>query len=148
MSPKHLAVIVLVLAVLFAGGAVFPLQDAAGPTGSVLRDSSSSQRPLVVELPRSVPGFDPDNPQAIGIILVFHRWPDKDEQRIMLERTKEAGLTKADEIARFKMWLFQWDEWQKGETAEKCCRGLPELSSLECCEPDSLLGPTTGSAKE
>ena len=145
MSPKPSAVIVLVLAVLFAGGTAFPLQDAAGQTAPVLMDSSSSQRPLVVELPRPLPEFDPDNPLAIGIILVFHRWPDEDEQRIILEKTKEAGLTKTDEIARFKMWLFQWGEWQKGETAEEFCRSLPELSSLEYCEPDSLLGPAAGS---
>lgn len=125
MSPKHSAVIVLVLAALFAGGTAFPVQD-------------------VVETRESLPEFDPDNPQAIGIILVFHRWPDEDERRIILEKTKEAGLTKTDEIARFKMWLFQWDEWQKGETAEEFCRSLPELSSLEYCEPDSLLGPAAG----
>ena len=65
-----------------------------------------------------LPEFDPVNPQAKGIILVFHRWPDEDEQRIILEKTKEKGLTKTDEIARIKMWLFKWGEWQKGETAE------------------------------
>lgn len=128
MSPKHSAVIVLVLAALFAGGTAFPLQG-------------------VVEAKESLPEFDPDNPQAIGIILVFHRWPDEDEQRIILERTKEAGLTKTGEIPRFKMWLFQWDEWQKGETAEEFCRSLPELSSIEYCEPDSLLGPAAGSVR-
>ena len=129
MSPKHSAVIVLVLAALFAGGAAFPLQGVA-------------------ETREALPEFDPDNPLAIGIILVFHRWPDEDEQRIILERTKEEGLAKTDEIARFKMWLFKWSEWQKGETAEEFCRSLPELSSLEYCEPDSLLGPAAGSVRE
>ncbi len=129
MNPKHSAVIVLVFVALFAGGTAFPLQGVA-------------------EIRESLPEFDPDNPQAIGIILVFHRWPDEDEQRIILEKTKEAGLTKTDEIPRFKMWLFQWDEWQKGETAEEFCRSLPELSSLEYCEPDSLLGPAAGSVRE
>ena len=128
MSPKHSAVIVLVLAVLFAGGTTFPLQGVA-------------------ETREALPEFDPDNPLAIGIILVFHRRPDEDERRIILEKTKEAGLTKTGEIARFKMWLFQWGEWQKGETAEEFCRSLPELSSLEYCEPDSLLGPATGSVR-
>ena len=129
MNPKHSAVIVLVLAVLFAGGTAFPLQS-------------------VVEPRESLPEFDPDNPLAIGIILVFHRWPDEDEQRIILEKTKEAGLTKTDEILRFKMWLFEWGEWQKGETAEEFCRSLPELSSLEYCEPDALLGPAAGPVRE
>ena len=129
MNPKHSAVIVLVLVVLFAGGTAFPLQGVA-------------------ETKESLPEFDPDNPQAIGIILVFHRWPDEDERRIILEKTAEAGLTKTDEIARFKMWLFKWGEWQKGETAEEFCRSLPELSSLEYCEPDSLLGPAAGDVRE
>ena len=128
MNPKHSAVIVLVLAVLFAGGTAFPLQG-------------------VVETRESLPEFDPDNPQAIGIILVFYRWPDEDEQRIILEKTADAGLTKTDEIPRFKMWLFKWDEWQKGETAEEFCLSLPDLSSLEYCEPDSLLGPAAGSVR-
>ena len=129
MNPKHSAVIVLVLAVLFAGGTAFPLQGVA-------------------ETKESLPEFDPDNPLAIGIILVFHRWPDENEQSIILEKTAEAGLTKTDEIARFKMWLFKWGEWQKGETAEEFCRSLPELSSLEYCEPDALLGPAAGPVRE
>ena len=128
MNPKHSAIIVLVLVTLFAGGAVFPLQGVA-------------------ETKESLPEFDPDNPLAIGIILVFHRWPTEDEQSIILEKTAEAGLTKTDEIPRFKMWLFQWNEWQKGETAEEFCRSLPKLSSLEYCEPDSLLGPATGTVQ-
>lgn len=140
-----------VLVALVLGGTAFPLQDAAGQTSPVLADPPSAQRPVAPvepEKPEPLPEFDPDNPLAIGIILVFHRWPDEDEQRIILEKTKEAGLTKTDEIARFKMWLFTWGEWQKGETAEEFCRSLPELASLEYCEPDSLLGPAAGSANE
>lgn len=128
MNPKHSAVMSFMLVTLFAGGAVFPLQGVA-------------------ETKESLPEFDPDNPLAIGIILVFHRWPTEDEQSIILEKTAEAGLTKTDEIPRFKMWLFQWNEWQKGETAEEFCRSLPKLSSLEYCEPDSLLGPATGTVQ-
>ena len=147
MSSKHPVVIGFVLAVQLAGGTVFPLEDAAGQTGPVLADSSSSPRPLVVELPEPLPEFDPDNPQAIGIILVFHRWPDGDEQKIILEKTGEAGLTKTDEIPRFKIWLFRWKEWMQAAAAEKVCRSLDSLSSVEYCEPDSLLGPATGSVK-
>ena len=130
-----------------AGGTIFPLQDATGQTSLVSAESSSSQRPAVVELPEPLPEFDPDNPQAIGIILGFHRWPDEDERRIILEKTTEAGLTKTDEIPRFKIWLFQWGEWRKAAEAEKVCRSLPDLSSLEYCEPDSLLGPAAGPEK-
>ena len=130
---------------------IFPLQDAAGQTRPVLADSSSSQRPVPVaetKIPEPLPEFDPDNPLAIGIILAFHRWPDEDEQRIILEKTREAGLTKTKEIPRFKIWLFEWDEWRKAATAEKVCRSLPDLSFVEYCEPDSLLGPAAGSVNK
>ena len=129
MSSKHLAVIGFVLVALFVGGTVFSLQGVA-------------------ETRESLPEFDPDNPQAIGIILAFHRWPDEEERKIILGKTMEAGLTKTDEIPRFKIWLFAWDDWKPAEAAEKFCHGLPELSSLDYCEPDSLLGPATGSVNE
>ena len=144
---RQVVLCVLLLAPL-AGGAVFPLQVAAGQNGLVLTESSSSQRLLAADLPEPLPEFDPDNPQAIGIILGFHRWPDEDERRIILEKTTEAGLTKTDEIPRFKIWLFQWGEWRKAAEAEKVCRTLQELSSLDYCEPDSLLGPATGPVKK
>ena len=151
MSSKHPVVIGFVLAAQFAGGAAFALQDAPGQNRPVLAGSSSVQRPVAVaetKYPEPLPEFDPDNPQAIGIILAFHRWPDEEERTIILEKTREAGLTKTEEIPRFKIWLFAWDDWQKAETAEKVCRSLPDLSSLEYCEPDSLLGPATGSVNE
>jgi len=150
---RHLAFLcrqaaLCVLLVQLGGGAVFPLQVAAGQNSLVSADSSSSQRLLAVDLPEPLPEFDPDNPQAIGIILAFHRWPEDAEQKIILEKTRDAGLTKTDEIPRFKIWLFQWGEWRKAAEAEKVCRSLRDLTSLEYCEPDSLLGPATGSVKE
>ena len=151
MSSKHSVVIGFVLLAQFAGGTVFPLQDAAGQTSPVLADPPSAQRLVAAvepEKPEPLPDFDPDNPLAIGIILAFHRWPDEEERTLILEKTKEAGLTKTEEIPRFKIWLFEWGDWQKAETAEKFCRNLPDLSSLEYCEPDELLGPATGSGKE
>jgi hypothetical protein len=85
----HPAVLCVLLLAQSTGSAVFPLQDAAGQTRPVLADASSSQRPVPVaetKIPEPLPEFDPDNPLAIGIILAFHRWPDEDEQRIILER--------------------------------------------------------------
>ena len=150
---RHLAslcnqAVFCVLVAQLGGGTVFPLQDAYGQTRLALADSSSSQRLLAANLPEPLPEFDPDNPQAIGIILAFHRWPDEDEQIIILGKTRDAGLTKTEEIPRFKIWLFQWGEWRKAAMAEKVCRTLWDISSLEYCEPDSLLGPATGSVKE
>ena len=146
-SLCHQAVLCVLLAPL-AGGTVFPLQVVAGQNGLVSADSSSSQRLLAADLPEPLPEFDPDNPQAIGIILAFRRWPDEGERRIILEKAAAAGLTKTDEISRFKIWLFQWGEWRKAAEAEKVCRTLRDLSSLKYCEPDSLLGPAAGPVKE
>ncbi len=151
MGSKHPAVLCVVLVAQFACGAVFPLQDAAGQTRPVLGDSSSSQRPVAVaetKIPEPLPEFDPDNPLAIGIILAFHGRPDEDEQRIILEKTREAGLTKTEEIPRFKIWLFEWGEWRKATAAEEVCLSLQDLSFVDYCEPDSLLGPATGSVNE
>ena len=137
----------MLLPAQLAGGTTLALPDAAEQTNLFLADSSSSQRPAVVELPEPLPEFDPDNPQAIGIILGFHRRPDEDERRIIMEKTAEAGLTKTEEIPRLKIWLFQWGKWRKAAEAEKVCRSLVSLSFVEYCEPDSLLGPATNSVK-
>ena len=144
MGSKHPAVLCVVLVAQFACGTVFPLQDAAGQKSLGLADPSSSQRPVPAaetKIPEPLPEFDPDNPQAIGIILVFHRRPDEDEQTIILEKTRNAGLTKAKEIPRFKTWLFAWDEWRKAAAAEKVCRSLIAFPFVDYCEPDVLLGP-------
>ena len=132
MGSKHPAVVCFMLVAQLAGGTTFPLKDAAGQKSLGLADPSSSQRPAAVaetKTPEPLPEFDPNNPQAKGIILAFHRWPDEDEQRIILEKTMEAGLMKTEEIPRFKTWIFEWAEWRKTATAQKVCRSLPDLSS-------------------
>ena len=55
---------------------------------------------------------------------------------------------KTEEIPRFKIWLFEWVEWRKAATAQKVCRRLRDLSFVEYCEPDSLLGPAAGSVNK
>ena len=143
MGSKHPAVLCFLLLAQLAGGTAFPLKDAAGQKSLGLADPSSSQRPVAVaetKTPEPLPEFDPDHPLAKGIILAFHRWPDDEERIIILEKTTEAGLTKTEEIPRFKTWIFEWAEWRKAATAQKVCRSLPDLSSLEYCEPDYLLG--------
>ena len=147
-SLCHQAVLCVLLPAQFAGGTAFALPDAAEQTSPILADPPSVRQSLAIDLPEPLPEFDPENPQAIGIILGFHRWPEDAEQKIILEKTREAGLTKTDEIPRFKIWLFQWGEWRKAAEAEKFCHSLLDLSSLEYCEPDSLLGPATGSVNE
>ena len=142
--------ICIVFVTQLVGGTTFPLRDVGGQNGLGLIGSSSSQRLLPVaetKTPELRPEFDPDNPQAIGIILAFHRWPDEEEQKIILEKTAEAGLTKTEEIPRFKIWFFEWNEWRKAVAAEKVCHNLRALSFVEYCEPDALLDAATGVLK-
>lgn len=88
-----------------------------------------------------VPMLDRENPQAGGIILSFHHWPDEDETAAILQKTTAAGLNKVREIERFKAWVFEWPELQEGREAQEVCDSLPELFSLAYCEPDYVLGP-------
>lgn len=89
-----------------------------------------------------IPVFDRDNPKAGGIILSFHHWPDEEEATEILQKTTAVGLNKTREIERFKAWVFEWPEVREGREAQEVCDSLPQLSSLEHCEPDYLLGPT------
>ena len=88
-----------------------------------------------------LPEFDPKNPQAIGIILAFHHWPDEAETTAILEKTTAAGLKKTKEIPLFKIWIFAWPQWKKGIIAVEVCESLVDTPSLDYCEPDYLLGP-------
>ncbi len=88
-----------------------------------------------------VPVFDRETPKSGGIILSFHHWPDEKETAAILKKTTAAGLNKTKKIERFKVWVFEWPEWREGIEAQEVCSSLPQLSSLEYCEPDYLLGP-------
>ena len=72
----------------------------------------------------------------------------KTNEESFLKRQRQRDLTKTEEIPRFKIWLFEWDEWRKAATAEKICRSLRDLSFVDYCEPDSLLGPAAGSVNK
>ncbi len=142
MSSKRPTAICFVVVVQVAVGTVLPLEGAVDHNRLVLTETSFSQRTAVVAETQTLeplPEFDPDNPQAIGIILAFRRWPDEEEQTLILEKTMEAGLTKTKEIPSFKVWLFEWSTWRKAATAQRVCHSLPVLSSVEYCEPDILL---------
>ena len=94
-----------------------------------------------VVLAENPPKFDPDDPRAKGVILVFYHWPDEEEKTAILEKTGSAGLKKTTEIALFKAWIFAWPQWKKGINAGEVCESLADIPSLEYCEPDYLLGP-------
>ena len=61
---------------------------------------------------------------------------------------KTAGLKKTSEFKEFKVWVFEWKKWHKGAAAEKLCKSLSGLSSLDYCEPDYTLIPARGKKKK
>ena len=91
--------------------------------------------------PYSPSEFTKDKPQAKGIILTFHRWPNKRETALILRKLRRTGLKKTSEIKRFKVWIFEWQKWKNGKKAKKICKTLSKLSILKYCEPDYLAIP-------
>ncbi len=71
----------------------------------------------------------------------------KGKKQQFLTKTAAAGLKMRGDLPLFKVWVFEWAEWQQMTTAQKVCNSLPTLPSLEYCEPDSLQRPATGSIK-
>ena len=107
---------------------------------SSLKSTSDAQEDQL----KSVPKFDKNNPQAKGVILSFHRLPNEQEEKLLLKKTQAMGLKKTKEIEDFKSWVLEWPEWKKGKEAIEVCNSLSNLSFLEYCEPEYLLGPATG----
>ena len=104
--------------------------------------------PLADEIPS---GFGPGNSKAKGLILTFDDWPpDGVDTDPLLRKLHSAGLKAARKFPRFRVWLFEWDEWQEGRRAENLCMELlvddRTSSLLESCEPDYLLHPARPAA--
>ena len=108
---------------------------------AVLAVSSGGGSPAVATEP--IPDFDAHNPPAKGVILGFHRWPDAQEEAVLLETLTGAGLEAGEEFERFRVRVFDWPEWRDAERAAALCEEILALalSSLEYCEPNALIGP-------
>ena len=94
--------------------------------------------PLADEIPS---GFDPGSSKAKGLILTFEDWPpDGEDTDPLLRKLHSAGLKVTRKFPRFRVWVFEWDEWQEGRRAENLCIELllddRTSSLLESCEPD------------
>ena len=99
--------------------------------------------PLADEIP---PGFDPGSSKAKGLILTFEDWPpDGVDTDPLLRKLHSAGLKLTSKFPRFRVWVFEWDNWQEGSRAENLCIELlldDRTSSLfVSCEPDYMLHP-------
>ena len=96
-------------------------------------------------------GFDPGSSKAKGLILTFEDWPpDGADTDSLLQKLHSAGLKVKRKLPRFRVWVFEWDEWQEGRRAENLCIELllddRTSSLLESCEPDYLLHPARPAA--
>ena len=99
--------------------------------------------PLADEIPS---GFGPGSSKAKGLILTFDDWPpDGEDTDPLLRKLHSARLKVTRKFPRFRVWVFEWDEWQEGRRAENLCIELlledRTSSLLESCEPDYLLHP-------
>ena len=126
-----------------SGGEEFSLKSNVGTERFLLANSSflensARQSRRISEYP---PTFDKNNPQAKGVILSFHRWPNINEKASLLAQLEKEDLKLKTEIRRFKTWVFVWQGWNRAVKAESVCKGLSDLSFLESCEPDYLVGP-------
>ena len=104
--------------------------------------------PLADEIPS---GLDSDRSKAKGLTLTFGDWPpDGVDTDPLLRKLHSAGLKAARKLPRFRVWVFEWDEWQEGRRAENLCIELlvddRTSSLLESCEPDYLLHPARPTA--
>ena len=75
--------------------------------------------PLAFEIPSEL---DSDSSKAKGLILTFEDWPpDGADTDPLLQKLHSAGLKTARKFPRFRVWVFEWDEWQEGRRAENLC---------------------------
>lgn len=91
----------------------------------------------------TIPRFDANEPVAKGVILGFHRWPDAQEEAVLLETVAGAGLEPGEEFERFRVRVYDWPDWREAERAAAVCEEIVALAltSLEYCEPNALVGP-------
>ena len=87
-------------------------------------------------------------PQAIGVILTFHKWPSKKEQRQISEILNQDSLTLSKKFKSFKALVFSWPKLKTKNKAQKVCRKLSQLKNLNYCEPDALLRPNAPADSE
>ena len=103
---------------------------------------------LADEIPSEL---DSDRSKAKGLILTFEDWPpDGADTDPLLRKLHSAGLKAARKLPRFRVWVFEWDEWNEGRRAEYLCMELllddRTSTLLESCEPDYLLHPARAAA--
>ncbi len=93
-------------------------------------------------------GFDPGSSKAKGLILTFEDWPpDGVETDPFLQKLHSAGLKVKRKLPRFRVWVFEWDEWQEGRRAGNLCIELlldDRTSSLFGAHPRNVAPAVSG----
>ncbi|MDE0518114.1 MAG: hypothetical protein OXH36_00960 [Bdellovibrionales bacterium] len=77
-----------------------------------------------------------------GVMLTFKKYPvpDKDKE-LIINKLKKAGLSKYEEIKRFKMWIYNWKKAKTELQVERLCKELLFFSIIENCESNALAHP-------
>lgn len=85
------------------------------------------------------------NEVAVGVNLVFLRWPSEDEEEIIIDKMETLGLRPFDRIKVLNMWIFNWSKTEGFYTAseaEEVCKTCSASFSLDLdldyCEPNVL----------
>ena len=58
-------------------------------------------------------------PQAIGVILSFHKWPSEKEQQNISKILNQDGLTLSKKFESFKALVFSWPKLKNKKQSSK-----------------------------
>ena len=81
------------------------------------------------------------NPKSHGVILIFHQWPDSDQEQIIEEHLSKEGMRRAKVLEMSKIWSYRWPELNLDERATEICDRFPPVSSINVCESSTVLVP-------
>ena len=108
-----------------------------------VRKSPTKNREQLEKLVSSSPDEtkEKEDLKARGVIVKFHRWPNKKQRKEIINRLKVSGLKKTKSIKSFEIQLFEWLEGNltASSLAERACNKLKDLSYVKRCSPDHLL---------
>ena len=79
---------------------------------------------------------------AQGVMLTFKTYPVPNKERqLIIKKLNDAGLSRDQEIERFKMWIYNWKKVKTNLQVERICKELLFFSIIENCESNALAHP-------
>ena len=86
--------------------------------------------------------YNNGDPLAMGIVLSFDsRWPNKEEEKLIMELAQNEGLRKTYETdSSLRWWVFSWSDVQLRENALSACSRFSQNIHylLEFCTDNPL----------